>query len=250
MNRAGLISLFALSLCLAALFPGNALAQAVESEPLPPMDIVPPPAQPQGFTPAPASAAPKTGMPEGTPAPGNSVVGEDPSAVPIWSPSGAPAPAQPTPSGDLGTEATPTGSGMVPPDASSDPSATAPADAYKPDTTYNSPVTGVVPPQKNTAGKKFCTLEIAFGSFAAGTDTKTGERIKSYLDSNPDKLTYVRSNWGKEGEYSYCLEVTQHKNRAEIYKDLKKLLPAKADRVRAPTTLSGKGFAPVRHADQ
>lgn len=107
--------------------------------------------------------------------------------------------------------------------------------------------TGVAPKDDpSLQNKKFCTLKVAFSSIGTGVDSKTGDKVKSYLDANAGKLTYTRHNWGREGEYTYCLDV-EHNNRAEVYKALKKLLPAKKSN--APITeLSGAGFTTITTA--
>ena len=109
----------------------------------------------------------------------------------------------------------------------------------------NNAVSGV-PPEDSSKyeGKMFCTLKISFGSIGTGVDAKTGEKVKTYLDSNMDKLTYVRTNWGKEGEYSYCVKINDHKQQAEIYKNLKALMPKRGVNA-PPVSMSGKGFTPV-----
>ncbi len=111
----------------------------------------------------------------------------------------------------------------------------------------NNNVSGVVPADESAfANRKFCTLKVSFGSMCCGIDRKTADKIKSYLDGNPGLLTYTRSNWGKEGEYDYCIDIPDHKNRGKVYVDLKKLLPRKGDE-EGKTTVSGKGFEPVKN---
>jgi len=109
----------------------------------------------------------------------------------------------------------------------------------------NNEISGL-PKEDTTKFEKmtFCTLKISFGSQCCGTDKTAGKEVKEYLDANPDKLTYTRTNWGKEGEYSYCVKVTEHKNRARIYKDLKKMIPS-IKGSKGPVTLTGEGFEPV-----
>lgn len=114
---------------------------------------------------------------------------------------------------------------------------------YAPDKLPTGTLAGAAQPDKlPPKNLKFCTMKIAFGSRGQGTDQKTGDAVKSYLDANTDKLVYLRDTRGKEGEYSYCLEVEDHKNRAGVYKNLRRLLPDTAD---GPITLSGKGFETV-----
>lgn len=106
-------------------------------------------------------------------------------------------------------------------------------------------VTGV-PPQDPSKFEQmvFCTLKVSFGSYASGTDKKSGEAVKAYLDSNTDKLTYTRTNWGKEGEYNYCVTVKEHNNKSSVYTGLKRLIPAPGTE-KGPVSLVGDGFATV-----
>ena len=108
----------------------------------------------------------------------------------------------------------------------------------------NNAVSGV-PPEDTTKfeNRIFCTLKVAFGSMGSGPDRKTGDKVKSYLDSNLDKLSYQTLSWGKEGEFSYCLTIKEHKNKATVYNELRKIVPEK--KTGAPVTLSGKGFEPT-----
>lgn len=109
----------------------------------------------------------------------------------------------------------------------------------------NNAVSGVPPedPAKYE-NRIFCTLKASFGSAGAGPDRKTGDKVKSYLDSNLDKLSYQTLNWGKEGEFSYCLTIKEHKQQAIIYNDLRRMIPDQRSNS-APVTLSGKGFEPT-----
>lgn len=104
----------------------------------------------------------------------------------------------------------------------------------------NNAVSGV-PPQDTSKFEKmtFCTLKITF----AAADAKTNEKIKTYLDSNADKFTYKHAPEGKK-EQAYCLDITEHNNRAKTYTALKKIIQNSDGKTSA--TLTGKGFAPVR----
>lgn len=156
----------------------------------------------------------------------------------------------------------PPGADTLPPVAdmpSSAPSTLYPQDtaAPQPAPAYNGPVpsandypvnnvTGVLPKDdERLLNKKFCTIKVSFGSECCGTDVKTGEAVQSYLESNPDILSYTRSVWGKEGEYDLCIDVPEHRNRGKIYANLKRLIPKPNVVTKGVTTLSGQGFAPV-----
>ncbi len=110
----------------------------------------------------------------------------------------------------------------------------------------NNNVSGVVPNESGFENRKFCTMKISFGGRNGDIDRRTADKVKSYLDGNPGLLTYLRSDWGKKGEYEYCVTVAEHNNRGKVYADLKKLLPRKGDE-ESTTTLTGKGFAPVKN---
>ena len=107
----------------------------------------------------------------------------------------------------------------------------------------NSNVTGVMQKDESKFERmKFCTLKVSFTSMGAGTDAKVGDQIKTYLDSNANKLTYTKTQSGKEGEYSYCLDIAEHNNRADVYKSLKQILLN--SKPKAPVNMTGTGFAP------
>ncbi|HEU4838745.1 MAG TPA: hypothetical protein VFS88_04965 [Micavibrio sp.] len=109
----------------------------------------------------------------------------------------------------------------------------------------NNPVSGVPPEDPSKFEDRiFCTLKVSFGSMGAGPDRKTGDKVKSYLDSNLDKLSYQTLTRGKEGEFSYCLTIKEHRKQADIYNDLRHLIPDRRNN-RAPVSISGKGFEPT-----
>lgn len=113
----------------------------------------------------------------------------------------------------------------------------------------NNAVSGVVPSdEKKFENRTFCTIKISFTSTGAGIDGKTADRVKTYLDTNAEKLTYKKAVWGKEGEFDYCLDVPTHNYRAQLYTGLKRLLPPK-DSGDTRTILTGKGFTRVENSD-
>lgn len=93
----------------------------------------------------------------------------------------------------------------------------------------------------------FCTLKVTFASACCGIDNKTGERVKTYLDSSGDRLSYTRHDWGREGEYDYCLQIKDHKFKSKTYTALKKIITDQPVRNK-PVTITGDGFAPVENA--
>ena len=112
----------------------------------------------------------------------------------------------------------------------------------------NNSVSGVVKTdEKKFENRVFCTLKISFTSIGTGIDNKTAEKVKAYLDANADQLTYKRADWGREGEYDYCIDIPAHNARAKLYTGLKRLLPPK-DSNDQRTVLSGKGFTRVENS--
>lgn len=112
----------------------------------------------------------------------------------------------------------------------------------------NNSVSGVVKTdEKKFENRVFCTLKVSFTSIGTGIDNKTAEKVKTYLDANADQLTYKRADWGREGEYDYCIDIPTHNARAKIYTGLKRLLPPK-DSKDQRTVLSGKGFTRVENS--
>ncbi len=75
-----------------------------------------------------------------------------------------------------------------------------------------------VPPEK-------CDITISFGSSGNGTDDDTGQAMMTYLDDEFMRLSYTRQSWGREGEYNYCITVTNADDGRSIYRQLKNLLP-------------------------
>ncbi|MCC6369600.1 MAG: hypothetical protein IT236_01205 [Bacteroidia bacterium] len=56
-----------------------------------------------------------------------------------------------------------------------------------------------------------CALEIQFGSYSAGIDGKTYDKIIALIESK--KLKYTSKNIGREGETRLCLPLTELSNR-------------------------------------
>lgn len=212
--------------CLLAL-TGPALAQAVESEPLAPfkpytMSGESDPMALDGPPPAPLNNAPAA-LPA-TPPPGaDSLSGSDRDMAPQTY--------------DTPYEALPESAPYPAASPYNAPAADAPTALYP-----NNNVSGL-PPRDTSKfeNRVFCILNVAFNSAGRGPDAAAGQKVKSYLDSNAGKMTYTRKDGGKDGAYSYCIMIDEHKLRARTYSDLKKIIREAA----APTTLTGQGFDPV-----
>jgi hypothetical protein len=207
------------------LMTGIAQAQPIESEPLPAPYTLQNETDPMALGGTPPPMAPVEEAAPATPPPGqDSITSSEPAPM---------------------TDNNPPPSDEAYPDSIQVPTGITSGPVPSANDYPNNSVSGVVPEDPSKFENKiFCTLKISFTSACCGPDIKTGEKVKSYLDANTDKLTYVRTTWGKEGEFSYCLKINEHKNQAAIYKHLKKLAAEKPNK-NAPVTISGKGFEPI-----
>lgn len=59
---------------------------------------------------------------------------------------------------------------------------------------------------------KRCSLEILFGSYAMGIDSKSHSEIKALLARQSNQLSVQEKPWGREGEQAICVDT---KNAAE-----------------------------------
>lgn len=209
---------------LSALSAGPALAQPIESEPLGPApynlknetDPMALDSSAAYEDPAPAQAPPADFAPLETAPPAPMEV------APVTPPATAP-----VESGQKQNMVT----DFPPPPVQSVPAQTQSFGNYP-----NNPVTGLPSQTPKQENRVFCTLKVAFTRGADDT------AVKTYLDSQGGKLTYLRA--AETDGHAYCITVIQHRDKADIYLDLKKLLPPKTGNS-PPVTLSGKGFTPV-----
>lgn len=126
-----------------------------------------------------------------------------------------------------------------------DAAATAPAhtppdlDKYR-----NNPVSGVPLRDPHEFDNKiFCTMTVDFEPIGKGFDAGTDTQVRGYLESNGDKLTYMRKDKSTGGHY-YCVVVADSSNRAGIYKALKKMIPP-TNSATPSVSLTSEMFAPV-----
>lgn len=70
-----------------------------------------------------------------------------------------------------------------------------------------------------------CDITVSFGSAGAGTDSDTGMSMRAYLDGATAQMHYSEESWGHEGEYKYCITISNPDNARQIYRELKSLLP-------------------------
>ncbi|PZO87516.1 MAG: hypothetical protein DI626_03790 [Micavibrio aeruginosavorus] len=137
--------------------------------------------------------------------------------------------AAPAPVQQPSTDAAPTTPAHTPPDLNK----------YR-----NNPVSGVPLRDPHEFDNKiFCTMTVDFEPIGKGFDAKTDTQIKNYLESNGDKLTYMRKNKSTGGHY-YCVVVADTSQRSGVYKVLKKLIPV-TNSTKPSVALTSEMFAPV-----
>jgi hypothetical protein len=68
-----------------------------------------------------------------------------------------------------------------------------------------------------------CAVEMAFGSYGAGIDAPSFEKVMALINSN--KLAHTSKNIGREGEQRICLPLTELKRKAKskLITQLKKI---------------------------
>lgn len=68
-----------------------------------------------------------------------------------------------------------------------------------------------------------CAVEMAFGSYGAGIDIPSFEKVMALISSN--KLAHTSKNIGREGEQRICLPLTEIKRKAKskLITQLKKI---------------------------
>ena len=72
---------------------------------------------------------------------------------------------------------------------------------------------------------KKCDIHLSFGSYGSGTPTKVIKSITKYLNELKGiKASYTWS-WGMEGEFDYCLVLTNQDRTQDVYNDLKGHIP-------------------------
>lgn len=70
-----------------------------------------------------------------------------------------------------------------------------------------------------------CTVRVDFGSFAGGPDYETFNTIRNYIADSKQIINADAWSWGKEGEFSLCLEVEDSDTQNKVVADLTALAP-------------------------
>lgn len=86
-----------------------------------------------------------------------------------------------------------------------------------------------------------CTVRVDFASVASGPDLTAFNEIRNYIADSKQIINADAWSWGKEGEFSLCLEVEDSGTQTKVVADLTALAPTKPNGSSGPTTVhSGK----------
>jgi hypothetical protein len=82
-----------------------------------------------------------------------------------------------------------------------------------------------------------CTIRVDFGSFAGGPDLTTFNEIRNYIADSKVIINADAWSWGKEGEFSLCLEVEDAETQQKVVADITALAPKKPTGSSGPTSV-------------
>ena len=84
------------------------------------------------------------------------------------------------------------------------------------------PVNATTPPKEEAAARFIAS----FYSIGEGVDEKLNGEFVKFLDSYPKKIAYVKKNWGRGGEFDYCLDLNGFSDveKDEFARKAKKIL--------------------------
>ena len=71
-----------------------------------------------------------------------------------------------------------------------------------------------------------CALSIRFGSYAMGIDRSTATRIEALVSADGGVTGATRHPWGREGEYTLCVQTRSAEEAEALFERIKPLLPA------------------------
>lgn len=246
--------IYSLLIATSLAFAAPAFAQPVESVPLSqPSYTLQTETDPMAMDPGSITAPDEKVLYKGTAAPAtpppgvNHVTGtateyDSAPAGTVYAPSNEAYPSGIQTTAPAASNARSSGYSNVTPPANNNPDAT-PAGNFP-----NNSVSGVVKSnERSFENRTWCTLKVSFTSIGTGINAKAADKIKTYLDSQSQILTYKKATWGKEGEFDYCIDIPKHNVRAKTYTAIKRLLPPKDSRD-TRTVLTGKGFSRVENS--
>lgn len=74
-----------------------------------------------------------------------------------------------------------------------------------------------------------CELRISFGSYSSGTPRDVIKKVDKILEELKDDIKKTtRRNWGKEGEFDYCLDFKSKSVLNSAHKKVLDVVPAKS----------------------
>jgi hypothetical protein len=82
-----------------------------------------------------------------------------------------------------------------------------------------------------------CTIRVDFGSFASGPDYITFNEVRNYIADSKVIINADAWSWGKEGEFSLCLEVEDAETLQKVVADITALAPKKPTGSSGPTSV-------------
>ena len=92
----------------------------------------------------------------------------------------------------------------------------------------------VAPPGPGTPVPRNCPLLVIFGSYGAGIDRPTLDRVEQYLAGERTVTNVGRYPWGREGEVTLCVRARGNADLVRIGNRIRAAIPA---RPRGPITV-------------
>jgi hypothetical protein len=85
-----------------------------------------------------------------------------------------------------------------------------------------------------------CTILISYGSYASGINTKLRNDINKIVHNNKNISDVKISNWGKEGESTTCLIISNKEYAQHLYNQIKNIIPEVSKRSWTAIDMKGK----------
>jgi hypothetical protein len=84
---------------------------------------------------------------------------------------------------------------------------------------------------------KRCDLEILFGSYASGIDSKSYDQIKALLVKRGSQLSTEQKAWGREGEQAICVSLKNISDTDSLEKEVTAIIAAN-EPTKGPVTIT------------
>jgi hypothetical protein len=84
---------------------------------------------------------------------------------------------------------------------------------------------------------KRCSLEILFGSYAMGIDSKSHGEIKAALAKRGSQLAIQERPWGREGEQAVCVDIKDAATADRLEKEIAAIITAN-EPTKGPVTIT------------